>query len=627
MLLLALLVAAILRFWQLDQVPPGLYRDEAFNGLDALKVLGGEHALYFPANNGREPLYIYLTAAAVAIWGRTTFALRASAALVGTLTTIPVYLLARSWFGRRTGVLAAWIWAITLWPVHLSRIGLRTILVVPVMTVTFWLVTMAYRRQKPWLWGSAGFVYGLGFYTYLAMRFTPLLLLFSVLFLILAGRGRRLWPGVLWFLAGLSLVLLPLAYQSWSQPGLLFGRSGQVSILNPTVNDGSILSALGRNIWATAGMFFWSGDTILRHNPAGRPVFDLLMVLPFITGLVWCLLNWRRPAATALLLWFFIMLGPTVLAADAPHFLRAVGTLPAAILLPSIGLDRIWQWSRLPSKVGALLVSGLVLGTLLWTTGDYLAYARDPEVALVFEAAATKLAEQIKAEPAETDVLLDERFWSGWPSLSYLIPAEGRLYRYSSAGDFPEKIQVPTAIYAWPYEPLDFVPESLALPVQVSIEDGQLARGDLEEIAYPLYVRFGVEPSSANQERLAAFADELYLYETNVTELSPNTIQVDIYWGADGPVDEDLSVFVHVSGPEQLIGQDDRPPASGRWREDWWRPGLLIHDAHQIELSEPYDGERHQISIGLYRSISGERVPVSDRTGGDRGTAWILKGE
>ena len=48
MLLLALSVAAVLRFWQLDQVPPGLYRDEAFNGLDALKVLAGEHADLLP---------------------------------------------------------------------------------------------------------------------------------------------------------------------------------------------------------------------------------------------------------------------------------------------------------------------------------------------------------------------------------------------------------------------------------------------------------------------------------------------------------------------------------------------------------------------------------------------------
>ena len=80
MLLLALLVSGLLRFWLLDQIPPGLFRDEAHNGLDALKVLQGDHALFFPANNGREPFYIYLTALAVALFGQTTFAVRAAAA-------------------------------------------------------------------------------------------------------------------------------------------------------------------------------------------------------------------------------------------------------------------------------------------------------------------------------------------------------------------------------------------------------------------------------------------------------------------------------------------------------------------------------------------------------------------
>jgi predicted membrane-bound mannosyltransferase len=89
-ILLALITAATLRFWQLGDIPPGLYRDEAFNGLDALDVINGEwdeqSPFYFSANNGREPLYIYLTSLSVRIFGNTTFAVRLAAAVVGTLT-------------------------------------------------------------------------------------------------------------------------------------------------------------------------------------------------------------------------------------------------------------------------------------------------------------------------------------------------------------------------------------------------------------------------------------------------------------------------------------------------------------------------------------------------------------
>ena len=60
-ILALLLTGAVLRMAGLGQVPPGLYHDEAQNGVDATHVLEGELKLYFEANNGREPLFIYLT--------------------------------------------------------------------------------------------------------------------------------------------------------------------------------------------------------------------------------------------------------------------------------------------------------------------------------------------------------------------------------------------------------------------------------------------------------------------------------------------------------------------------------------------------------------------------------------
>ncbi len=36
------LLAAVLRLVAIDRLPPGLYHDEAYNGLDALNVLRGE---------------------------------------------------------------------------------------------------------------------------------------------------------------------------------------------------------------------------------------------------------------------------------------------------------------------------------------------------------------------------------------------------------------------------------------------------------------------------------------------------------------------------------------------------------------------------------------------------------
>ena len=628
LLLLALLMAAVLRFWQLDQIPPGLYRDEAFNGLDALTVLDGDHALYFPANNGREPLYIYLTALSVALFGQTVFAVRAAAAFVGALATVPVFLLGKSWFGRLAGILAAWLWAITLWPIHLSRIGLRTILLAPLLALTFWLATEAYRQKKNWLWALSGLICGLGFYTYLAYRFVPVLLLAVLLYLLLTGRGCRLWPGVLWFAAGSLLALLPMILLIAQNSDILFGRTGQVSILSPDVYEDSVLKTLAVNTWAALGMFLVRGDTILRHNPPGRPVFDPLMILPFLIGLFWCLRRWRFPPAMTLLLWLVVMLGPTILAADAPHFLRAAGLLPAVVLLPAIGLAWLWRWPRLPSWTGALLVAFLLLGSLVWTITAYRGYARDQQVAYAFESAATGLGLELQVESPGTTVYLDDRLWTSWPSLEFLVGGDSIVKRYLSPDDLPDSIRAPSAVYAWPYDSLDFLHDRIQPPVLLTIQDGPLTKGDLEEEAYPLYVRYGVETASAiDPLRLANFAGQVYLHEANVEQLDPDRLRVDIYWEAEGAIEDDLSVFVHVIGPDGLIGQSDAPLASGRWRGAWWQPGLIVRESHDIVLDEPFDNERHEVRVGLYRTEGGQRLPVVGSAGEEAGTTWVVIGE
>ena len=58
--------ATVLRLWAIDRLPPGLYFDEAADGLDATRVLAGVRPIFFTGNYGREPLSIY--AQAVAIW-------------------------------------------------------------------------------------------------------------------------------------------------------------------------------------------------------------------------------------------------------------------------------------------------------------------------------------------------------------------------------------------------------------------------------------------------------------------------------------------------------------------------------------------------------------------------------
>ncbi|MCB0017062.1 MAG: glycosyltransferase family 39 protein [Anaerolineales bacterium] len=633
-----LVLAGLTRFWALGEAPPGLYRDEAYNGLDALAVLDGEHHLFFPANNGREPLYIYLTAIAVSLLGRTALAVRLAAAVAGTLTTLVVFGLARSWFDTRTGLLAAFLWAITLWPIHLSRIGLRPILLAPCLGLTFWLATEAWRRRSRGLWLAAGLVYGLSFYTYLAARFTPLLLIVLLAYLIWQNGWRRLWPDLLWFGAGAFFMSLPLAIVLANQPEAL-SRAGQVSILSETINGGDLWGTLWRHIGRGLGLFIWRGDTILRHNPAGRPLFDLFMALPWLGGIFYLLRRWRQPVPFTILLWHLVMLGPTILAEDAPHFLRASGLLPVAMLPAAVGLSQIWSWNKLPvwknqstgknlASLGAVLVLILGLVSLLTTIRDYQRYNHAPETAYLFEAAARDMAAAINADSRQDVVLVEERYRQGWASIPFLVTAPN--VRYISAEAMPALPAGPAALYLWPYQPLDFV--RAAWPEQVEVETvlGPETRGDLETEPYPLYLNYRLnrpEPAAP----VAIFAGRLVLLNSQISQLSAQEIEISLWWSASQPLNSiealpQWNVFVHVGAAGQpLIGQSDRLPARGYVPWQWWQPGLVVIDRHRIQLTEPFQPEIDEVRIGFFDPASLERVAVTTVAGEPAGDTWLLQ--
>ena len=629
LLLLALGTAVLLRLIYLGNWPPGLYRDEAFNGLDALYVLDGDFSLFFTANNGREPLYIYLTALSVALLGRTVLAVRLAAALVGSLTTWFVYRLGKSWFGWQVGLLTAWLWAITLWPVHLSRLGLRTILLPAVLSLTFWLGTEAYRRQQPRWWLAAGLAYGLSFYTYLAIRFTPLLLVLLGLFLLWRGERKRLLAGVGWFVGGTAVALLPLAFFYSQNLDLLLGRTGQVSVLNPAINGGDLWGTLWRQVGQALGLFVWRGDTILRHNPAGRPLFDWLMVVPFLLGLAWCGRHWRKPAATFVLLWVAVMLGPTILAEDTPHFLRAVGILPAALFLPALGLAWFWQWPRLPQTLKSMVVAVLIVGSCFFTIRDYVNYSRQPDTALLFEAAATELAAKLNEEESDTAVYLDRWFWDeatqkGWPSIPFLADlSRVQLYR-PEAGLAPAAPGQAVSLYTWPFGQLEFVPRMLAGQMMVTIENGRLARGDLESEAYPLYVRYAGESGSVTTDKTVNFVNAFLLHDWQVTQVDEQTLQVDLTWQKLGDELPNEVAFLHLLDANGVVTQTDAPPGGTYWFPHWWRTEQLVHEKRLLTLLEPFDTAVHTIRVGLYDPVTLDRLPVIDDNGDVLDDGWSL---
>jgi len=642
-------LAAVLRFGALVSIPPGLYHDEALNGLDALSVLEGSRPIYFPANNGREPFFIYGVAAAVALLGRSPGAIRVVAALLGTLTVPAVYLMAREMSGKRAALLAAILSATTVWPVALSRVGLRAVSMPPFIALALWLLWRGRQTGQRWQFILAGLCFGAASYTYLAARFSIVALLgfgildhFFHLDLNSNNEGRSVAIGktdALLFLLAAILVLSPLLVYGMEHWDVFMGRTSQVSIFNPTINQGDFWGALIRHTGRALGMFFVRGDFIPRHNVPLRPVFDPLIGAAFVLGLILALRRRRQPASTLTLIWLAVMILPTIMAEDTPHFLRAVGLQPLLFLPPAWGLEALWAWleKRGPRLLAGGLVALILLSSLGLTVHDYFfRYGADPELRYSFETAAAEMAVEVNrflgtgwqgeglaaraGEPAgQRLVWLDERLWRDWPSVQFLVPESPALYRLTGPG-LPHQAQAAAAealLIVWPYDDtyrgwLDQLPPAS----QIQVQSGPLERGDLQETAYPLYASLHIRPAAATPAQ-ARLEDGLELVAYQVQVVSDHRLRVVLQWRASRPPQADYTAFVQLLQDGQVIAQDDAPAGAGYLPSRWWRPGDVIVAEHHLESSAPFQVDRagQQIIAGLYAWPSLDRLAVIDEHG------------
>ncbi|MDP3963260.1 MAG: hypothetical protein Q8Q39_02065 [bacterium] len=101
MLIGIIALAAFLRFGALDRIPPGIWPDEAINGVEGWYAAeSGNFRIFYPTNNGREGFWINLVGLSVKTFGANQFGLRFPAALTGTLTVLGLFFLARELFRR-----------------------------------------------------------------------------------------------------------------------------------------------------------------------------------------------------------------------------------------------------------------------------------------------------------------------------------------------------------------------------------------------------------------------------------------------------------------------------------------------------------------------------------------------
>lgn len=351
-LILIVVVAALLRLYKLEEIPPGLSGDTAYKGVAASRILEGEYPIFFEESwGGVEPLYMYALAAFFRLLGATPLVIKLLSALIGIVTVPVLHLLARELFhSKLVGLLASSWLALSYWHVSYSRLGWEIILAPLFVTVTIFFLWRGLESGRWRDFVGGGLSLGLGLYTYQAMRFLPILVILYLGY-------RTLTDGQFWrahraklaaFLAIALLVFLPLGGYFLTHSEAFFRRAAEVSIFNPDKNPAGPLRSLVSSAVKIPGMYNLRGDPFWRHNLPGRPAFDCLTSVCFLLGLGIALARRQKPAHLLLLLWLLIMSLPPILTPprDVPHFSRSIGALPVACIFSAIGVQGTWGWLR-----------------------------------------------------------------------------------------------------------------------------------------------------------------------------------------------------------------------------------------------------------------------------------------
>ena len=459
--LLALALAVfLLRLFRLGEIPEGIDAGEGANGVDALRVLQGEQAVFFPDKfQGREGMVVYAMALAIYLLGRTELALHLPTALASAGTVFVVFWLGRvlfgtdesgnraaRWRGLFIGGAGAGLLAVSLGQTIIARTAYRTTFLPLLLALCMVLLWKGWTRRSKWYVALAGVSAGLLPYSYIPARFAPFLFLLFGLSFVLSFRqpereAKLAMPSIdtsriraeltlaALFATVAVLVAAPILLHFALNPEHLVSRASLVFIFDPTLSQGDPLKAFLINIWHHLLAFGFRGDPFWRNNFAGQPMLNPWETLSFWLGVGIAARRWQNPAYRLLLLWLAVLFLPAILSADpdglVPNTVRMIGTVPAVYLLIGVGIWETYRFlhskcltipklgipAHLTSGTLAGAAVGAVVGSLILVQGSiafrtyFGEWASAPQTYRAYDQEWTDLARALNAQPTAADTV------------------------------------------------------------------------------------------------------------------------------------------------------------------------------------------------------------------------------
>ncbi|MFN2203444.1 MAG: hypothetical protein ACK2UO_19770 [Caldilineaceae bacterium] len=665
LLLLVLVCAAALRLWHINAIPPGFHFDEAFEGLEAWRILTepSYRPIFLTGNFGVPPLNAYANAMSFALAhvlgaeaGPT--AMRMTAAVFGVFGVLALYALGielqrldalnapKERLSRYLPLLAAASLAVMRWHIHFSRMGIEPVIVPVIWAASLWALLLAWRTGSWLAYAGTGLVLAAGMYAYQGAWIVPFLVAAAALHLLILAWPHRHNNSRSWQRRVLGLVVagfvallfvLPLAWFFLNNPDMLLLRPAQLVIVGETGSRAD--NSLVRSLVATFSMFapFGNvGDLDPRRNLPGAPALNLWQALPFYIGLIVALLRIRRPAYSIAVFGLLGLLLPGVFSEYAPHFHRVLGAAAPAALLCGLGLDWLWQRiasvgstsdgveSRWNSAAAPALVIVLLAGAGFASARDYFdRWATLPDLFYAFDEGLWEIGQYTRELSAREPVYITPRgaehatiafAWRERLASPETLPVhfDGR-HIFPLSDGVTDKAESYAVIEHEDFRTRLLLPE--VFPDAVTAAEFKDRSG---EVYARIYERpAGSEPTRPPRVNLVTpLGDGIQLmgYDVLPDVVVPGgSLYVQLHWRTAARPQQEWTVFTHVvnSATGQVVAGHDSEPGAGSLPTSRWQPGWRILDEYEIVLPADLAPGTYDLYAGLY-GPSGERLPQDE---------------
>lgn len=105
------------------------------------------------------------------------------------------------------------------------------------------------------------------------------------------------------------------------------------------------------------------------------------------------------------------------------------------------------------------------------------------------------------------------------------------------------------------------------------------------------------------------------------------TFGLTLYWRSLSFSEKNYTVFVHASGPDQVIrGQWDSVPVGGQYPTSGWLPGEVVEDHYEVLMGRDVPPWKYDVFVGMYDSLTGERASIySPRAPVSENRIWLTQ--